>query len=190
MDQDPAKIFGVDLESQERIVWSGRPRQGLVFRALDSIMVPLTWMWGVVVFVGEFLAITRGAPLCFVLMGIPFVLMGLYVTVGRFITDAKERERTYYALTDKRIIIVTGLFARKVSTIDFKSLPELNIIFHTGGRGTILFGSSQDYRLWSTSYAWPGKGRYTPPAFDMIDDVKQVYELIRKAQHENKGGEH
>ena len=42
------------------------------------------------------------------LFGIPFVLIGIYITIGRFFVDAWRRKGTSYGLTTARVIIRSG----------------------------------------------------------------------------------
>src|SRR5437899_365791 len=75
-----------------------------------------------------------GAPFFFKLWGIPFVLVGIYVMIGRFFVDARQRSRTYYGLTDQRVIIISGLRNRQVKSLPIGSLSDVSIIEKaTGG---------------------------------------------------------
>ena len=45
----------------------------------------------------------------------PFVLVGLYMIFGRFFIDAAQRNRTWYGITNRRLIIAKSLFNRSIS---------------------------------------------------------------------------
>ncbi len=47
-----------------------------------------------------------GSPV-FEVWGLPFIAMGFYVTIGRFIWKGHRKRRTTYVLTDRRAVIVT-----------------------------------------------------------------------------------
>ena len=98
------------LESGERLVWSGVPRQGIAFRKSDLFLVPFSVMWGGFAIFWEASVLTSDAPLFFCLWGIPFVLVGLYIMFGRFVVDARMRARAAYGLTDRRIIMFPDWF--------------------------------------------------------------------------------
>ena len=49
--------------------------------------------------------------------GIPFVLAGVYIIVGRFFTDSCQRSCTCQGVTEQRMIIVDGLFGRRVRSL-------------------------------------------------------------------------
>ena len=93
------------LTKGESLKWSGVPRQGLVFRPSDALMVPFSVFWAGFAVFWEASVLKDGAPTFFALWGIPFVLMGLYITVGRFFHDAMRRAKIEYGVTDQRIII-------------------------------------------------------------------------------------
>jgi len=87
-------------------------------------MVPFSLLWGGFAIFWLASALIGGAPLPFALFGVPFVLMGLHMIFGRFIVDRRERAKTYYGLTDSRVIIVGGLFSRSVTSLALRTLSE------------------------------------------------------------------
>jgi len=50
----------------------------------------------------------RSGGVSFPLFGLPFVAVGLYMVFGRFIGDARMRARTFYGVTNDRVIIISG----------------------------------------------------------------------------------
>lgn len=85
MWSDAVSVISHELSSGERLLWSGQPRPGVRLRPFDAFMIPFSLLWcGFAVF-WEATVITKGAPGFFMLWGIPFVLVGLYVVFGRFI---------------------------------------------------------------------------------------------------------
>ena len=124
---------------------------------------------------------SKQAPLFFVIWGIPFVLIGLYFVFGRFLVDAKTRGCTFYAVTDQRIIIVSGLFSRQTKSMQLRTLSDVTLTERRDGSGTITFGP-QSPMAYRAPAGWPGASRYAAPAFDMIDGAKEIYGLIRQTQ--------
>jgi hypothetical protein len=82
-------------------------------------------------------------------------------------------------------IILSGLFNQNVKSIDFKKLPEINLSTRRNGHGTITFGPTYPWD-WFYVGGWPGASKYSiAPRFDMIEDVKTVYQHIKRMQRED-----
>lgn len=171
-----------ELSVSEQILWSGQPKHGLRLRAADAFMIPFSLLWAGFAVFWESGVISSGAPLLFILWGIPFLCIGVYITVGRFFVDAALRAKTWYGVTTERILIITGLFNRTVKSLPLRTLPELALEQRRDGSGTITFGSSIPFANWYRGFAWPGMEQRMSPAFEMIADAKAVYEIIRQAQ--------
>ena len=56
------------------------------------------------------------APLIFKLWGIPFLVVGFYISIGRFFLDARARAQRFYGVTNLRIIIIDGISVRRVTS--------------------------------------------------------------------------
>jgi len=65
------------------------------------------------------------APLLFGLWGIPFVLLGQYIIWGRFVCDAWLKRHTYYAVTNRRLILVQQTWKRKIQFIFLETIPSV-----------------------------------------------------------------
>ena len=175
-----------ELGVQEKLLWAGQPRQGLLLRPSDTFLIPFSLLWAGFAVFWEATVVRAGAPFLFKLLGVPFVLIGIYIVLGRFFVDARQRRRAFYGVTNQRVMIVSGLFGRSVQSLDLSSLPGLSLDEKASGHGTISFGINQAPYTWFQGTGWPtGRGRYTP-CFDSIADARPVYELIRKAQREPK----
>ena len=179
--QAPDTEIRRELTGQERIIWTGRPRQGIVTRPSDGFMIPFSLLWGGFAIFWETGVIKSGAPFFFMLWGIPFVLVGLYIIFGRFLVDAKQREGTFYGLTDQRVIIVSGLTSRKVKSLNLRTLSDVSLSEKSDRTGTITFGPTNPMASWWGGTPWPGVPQ-AGPSFEMISDAKRIYEQLREAQ--------
>jgi hypothetical protein len=169
------------LDEGERLIWAGRPAQGIQFRRADVFLIPFSLLWSGFAFFWEYSVLLHG-PSFFVLWGIPFCLIGVYITIGRFFVDATARSRTCYAITDERILIIEGILRRNVRTLPLKNLSEIALENGGGETGTIRFATPPFAQGWTYNSSWPGSQRDAVPHFDMIEDAKKVYSLIRAAQ--------
>jgi hypothetical protein len=115
------------------------------------------------------------------LWGVPFVLVGLYIIIGRFFFDAKLREGTIYGLTNKRAIIISGLLSKKTTSISLKNIPEVQITKKSDGSGTIILGSSNSLQFFQNS-SWLGNSKGAP-SFEGIQNVDLVKKYIHQYQN-------
>jgi len=177
----PPPEITASLDLGERVIWSGRPRQGLLLRGMDAFAIPFGLVWTSIPLFGAWATLRRPNGDLFALIPvIPFILIGLYLIVGRFFIDAAQRRRTFYALTNERILIVSGLWSRDIRSIALRMLDQVDVSARASGEGTITFGRGA-YRSFALP-GWPGMKGYLAPMFEMIPDVAAVAKLIRDAQ--------
>jgi hypothetical protein len=170
-----------ELLPGEHLLWSGQPRQGVMLRPSDAYMIPFSLLWGGFALFWEATVLMSDAPVFFGLWGAPFVLVGLYMIVGRFFAEAWLRRQTVFGLTDRRVLIVSGLWQRHLRALNLRTLADVQLSVSRNGRGTLTFGSnSHPFAPWSS--IWPGSGRYAAPAFEGIEQPRAVYEQIHAAQ--------
>jgi hypothetical protein len=179
---DPDQEIARYLEHGEHLLWSGSPCQGLMLRGSDALLIPFSLMWGGFVLFWEATVLSSGAPIFFALWGVPFVMAGLYMIVGRFLVDAKSRAMTRYAVTDRRVLILSGILSRSVKSLPLKTLSELTLDEKSDGSGTITFGPANPFMMFGGGASWPGARRYQTPAFECIVGANEVHRRIREAQ--------
>jgi len=186
MWSEAADIVGAELSSHEKLLWSGRPRLGLILRGVDAFLIPFSLLWGGFAIFWETSVLAAGAPVFFALWGIPFVLLGLYLIFGRFLVDARQRARTYYGVTSERVIIISGVFGRRVKSLNLDTLTDLSLTERASGAGVITFGSVPPWYWWHASGSWPGMAQHAVPTFELAEEARHIYELIRSAQRNAK----
>jgi hypothetical protein len=171
------------LSSGEHVLWSGQPRQGVVVRGSDAFMIPFSLLWGGFAVFWEISVTNSNAPAFFALWGIPFVLIGVYMIVGRFFVEAKQRANTFYAVTDERVLIISGILKHNVKSLNLRTLSELSLTEGKGNEGTISFGADSSFSSIFRGFSnWPGMGAQLGPRFDLISNAKSVFETILCAQ--------
>lgn len=106
------------LQENEKVVWQGRPApRCFTFRNWQHSI------FGMVVLVMSLFWLSFGLRLgteaqqiVYGLIPIPFLLAGIYLTVGHLLLARLEWEHVFYAVTDRRLIVVRGLFKRRVES--------------------------------------------------------------------------
>lgn len=178
-----------ELRADERLIWSGAPGRGLRLRPSDSVMIPFSLVWGGFALFWEYSVLfglepsgrpstsASAAPIFMKLWGVPFVLVGLYLIVGRFFFDAFQRARTVYAVTDQRVLIVTQVFGKRVRSLSLRTLPDVTLAEKSDGSGTITFGAI----AFGANAIGFNRRADKPPAFEFVERVRNVHDLIQGA---------
>jgi hypothetical protein len=173
-----ASSFQPYLLPGERILWTGRPKQGFTLRPMDALLIPFSLIWTGIV-IAMFLPTMdfgpSGSPNLILIF---FLLIGIYFSVGRFIHDAALRRRTSYALTDERALFLRG---SKLTSLDLAHLPKLELSERANGIGTIAF---QDDNF-ATINRYSGLNWWVPSmivssGFFGIERARDVYCMIRE----------
>jgi hypothetical protein len=172
------------LSSGESLLWSGKPRTGFLLRSSDAVIIPFSLVWGGFAIFWEVGVLESNGPGFMQFWGIPFVLVGLYMIFGRFFVDAAIRRGTVYGLTNRRAIIISGLFSRTTTSLPLRTLTDISLREKADRSGTVLLGRPQPYSAWSSGMRWPGIGQSTTPAFELIPDAKYVHDRLLEAQRE------
>ncbi len=146
------------LAPTETIIWRGRPSGGLLFKTSDIFVVPFTFLWAGFAWIWLALVLSSAltepidAPLdqgrpplygmaIFIIIGSVFSLVGLYISVGRFIADMMRRAGTRYYLTGRRAVIVANFFGKSEAFMPLT--PNLPVTIKRGKRGSIVFGPNR-----------------------------------------------
>ncbi|HTD97906.1 MAG TPA: PH domain-containing protein [Mucilaginibacter sp.] len=180
IDIDIQQELQFELIENEKLVWTGRPHGGIVLRATDIFLIPFSLIWvGFLLF--ALVGFGSGAmPPIMLLFFLPFIIAGSYITVGRFFLDSKIRANTGYGITDNRVIIRSGIFSKKVKSLNIKTMSDISISEKPDGSGTITLGPSDFRFTMMQGVAWPGNTQV--PRLELINDVKSVYNLLLKIQ--------
>ena len=161
------------LAPGETILWRGKPEKGHLLGPQDVFMIPFSILWcGFAIF--WFVTALINAPLPFALFGVPFVCVGLYISIGRFFHIAYVRKNTAYVITNHKIIRRRG---NKIDMLDAKTMPAIHITAHTDGTGTIQFGQPTYYHRRGYGYnGWsPNGGIFS---MENIPDVARVQQIL------------
>lgn len=171
------------LNNNEEILWSGKPHTDIKFRYSDIFFIPFSFLWAGFALFWEYNVVKLGIPFM-MLWGVPFVLMGAYITIGRFIADAARRSKTIYGITPTSVLIKTGLFKQDITILTIQNLHDIKLSTNKDGSGTITFDSNNVSLYWMEGFDWLGHKQ--PSRFEGIDNVKEVYNQILHLQQQRK----
>ena len=163
------------LDAGEKIVWQGRPSGGLRASRNNLLMSAFGLFFAFPSLMG--LAINKGeAGSNFnSLMTLPFIAIGAYLTIGQYFYAAYLRRHTWYTVTNKRAIVATNAFGKKLRSWPITKATILD--FMPGEEATIFF---------ATEIRRDGDGGWQEHrvGFEYIRDGQVAYQLIRKIQSE------
>ncbi|QQS73956.1 MAG: hypothetical protein IPP95_07050 [Flavobacteriales bacterium] len=167
----------------ESIVWTGQPKQGIIFRTADVFLIPFSLLWlGFAIF---WMYMAGQTSPMFALFGVPFVLFGLFFAFGRFVVDSKYRESSVYGLTENRIIIKSGLRKKEIRNIDLHSSSNFVFTENNDGTGSIEIGPRNPLVHGVSGLNWmPGVKSNTQ--LEMISNVQSVYNMILELKNKKK----
>ena len=164
----PQHLIEHELDHAEKILWAGRPRQGIFPRMYDAIYVPFAFLMGGLVLTTLAQSIERGG-------GCPLTFCG---GVGLSVSWPVLRGRLaavqdYYVATDQKVLVVYGLLKTTVRSLKLRDLYAVRLILARRGRGTISFGAP-GFLPTNIGFMAPNVLR-----FDSIENASNVYETIR-----------
>lgn len=168
--QEASRKMEQTLRSGERLLWSGKPRTGLQFESKDLLITAfmIFWFGGVVYW--NIRAWEDDAHPFFRLWGVPFLVVGFYGLVGRFLGDAWERRRTFYGVTSERVIVTTEFLSRRTRSRQLDTLPDVSLDEREDGCGTIDFGEMEP------------DDRRSGLSFRLLDNCREVCDIVVQAR--------
>jgi len=164
-----------ELLAGEELLWVGRPARRFALQVRDIFFIPFSIFWAGFAFFWEGTVIVSGAPFFFALFGVPFVIIGLYLVLGRFIYEHYQRVNTFYGLTKTRAIIRQDIFPKSTKSLSLKTLTEIGTQERRSGHGDIILqGQKSALDMFNRNYQ--------APKFENIPEYRSVYEKLLKLQ--------
>ena len=172
----------------ERIVWSGEPIRHRLLRIEDAYLIPFSLLCGGFAIFWEAGAVISARDPFAVLVGLPFLLVGLYLIFGRFVVRAMASRKARYLVTDRRVVVTGGATGRAVGTAYLAGLPPPVITENEDGSGDLAFG------MFPSGFGYRGLGTRRHPGWSLgfepimpfrfrdIPDVVRVRDLIVAGQ--------
>jgi hypothetical protein len=181
-----------ELQEDEKLLWAGSPKQGIMFRWADIFMVPYSVfiLWGGIQTALPLLSMEiRWSNLLVVLSLLPKIaplFYGFYLLLGRYLVDALQRRQTTYAVTNQRTVILSGFpFIRKVETVFLSDYLKVSFKERKSGIGTITFSQRRAKRGETAKLIIFGTPpERTIPTFEAVEQAHEVYDIIIRATKE------
>lgn len=176
-----------ELAHGEQVLWSGKPDNRRWLYAEDLVLVPFSLLWGGFAIFWEISVLTSGhqrgaTQIFFSLWGVPFVLIGLYLILGRIFVRRWLRRRSLYVLTNERVLSFSyswrGGLGVRVIWLD--SRPPLEKHIGRNGQGTLCVGQTAPGQRWlGSNTGWPGAAmKGSAIVLTDIPDAASVYAQI------------
>lgn len=186
IDPRAAQKIQSELMSGESIYWAGMPNPRVVFHSDDWAAIPFSLIWtGFFIFweLGAFgfwrdKSQQDGTQVFMALWGVPFLIMGNYIVWGRFLHDAWLKRRTYYGVTNRRLLILQEGRQRRTSTTFLSEIPQIER--EGNSTGTLWFGTKYPL-IAPKGQKSRNASRFAVgdvPVFADIVDVDSVHRLV------------
>lgn len=176
MDYNSETVFIQScMDRDEYVLWKGRPGKGNIMSSKDRAMLPFSLVWLAFSLFFESMIITAQAPLPFIMFGMVFVLIGLYLLYVVFFQRAFARKKTLYVVTNKKLIIKEG---NEINIYQPTELPPMKIEMYKNGNGTIYFSSSAYSRHHGYTYS-------THCILENLPDVMKAQNALNRMKEES-----
>lgn len=183
---DPRALATDELRPGERLLWVGQSDPARLFTGRDAFLVPFSLFWCGFVAFWEISAIRSGAPWFFALFGGVFVLIGLYMLIGRFILKRHRKRTEAYAVTDRRAFVTTGTASRETDVVRAdrtvnRSGGHVSVEWNDQGGTGSLFRRSNPAAAVYANTGLDGIASPRPFAFYDVSDGKALVQALDDA---------
>jgi hypothetical protein len=181
------KESALELSKDEKIVWEGKPKQGIVLRYTDIALIPFSIIWTIATLIFELVSFEPDFPIYLSIIGIPFLIIGLFLLIGRYILDTKRRKNIFYWITNKRIIIKGEKLRNTVQYYQILGIYGITIKHKDRKFGTIVLGNEQGLNfgrgLEIEEFYWLNPKRLS--RLELIEKADDVFKIILDLQKDN-----
>lgn len=182
-----------EMVPDEEILWTGQPDPTVVFTSADVFLVPFSIIWAGFALFWELAVLllpllpsgannaVRAPLFGFSLSGIPFIFVGFYITIGRFMYKKWKKKHTFYVVTNKRAMVLHDNRKGSVKAVRIDKLPSLSRDMRSDGHGTITFGDKSGFGNWYANTGMDFFSRaYGEPSvvFYDVSNANRIYELV------------
>jgi hypothetical protein len=169
------KPFEAFLKPGERILWTGKPKQGLLLRDADMIAIPMSIMLLGFASLLDFLVLNFDVRWPVIFFAVVSTGAFVYLGVLRFFTAARRRRYIDYCLTNKRVLMMHGRKG-KLETLPLSQIDKAEVTAEKDGSGHVSFGNSNPVWPWLLGTFYFSSAAI--PGFELIPDVEAVYDKL------------
>jgi hypothetical protein len=180
------------LRPGEQLLWCGSPDPAVWFTTADLYLIPFSIAWcGFAVF-WEAGASGGGGPF-FAAWGAMFVVIGLYMVIGRFFYKHHRKKQTVYGITTQRALVAVG--AQSLTDSPWLGTPitiqrsrdgrHASVILEGTAAPARSFGRRNTYRGWpgnSGLDAFPWRTASAPVAFYDVANPDSMLAALDQAR--------
>jgi len=170
------------LDKNEKVFWEGKPTFWPFFLSgFAGVLFGLIFL-----VVGGIVAMNGIASGNYLFLLFPHFWIGLAFVVGIPLYKALVYKHTYYAITNKRVLLQKGLIGRDFEMVDFDQITnaEVNV-----GVFDKLFGKDSGSILLSTAgtFTYTRRGPVQKPyTLSNISNPYEVFKFFKKVSHDVK----
>lgn len=176
---EPNSEIAALLQPKERILWTGRPYDGIVIQGADILITAIALVFMVFMLIGVGDAIIHGKFEGSLLVVILVFMVPCYFAFGRLFVNAWLRSKWLYAITSERAITIVGVDARSVRSVYLAKIAETMLIEKRNGWGTIVLGPVLPWERWT----WRERQAVD---FEHLEGVRGVYDILCEARRTAK----
>jgi hypothetical protein len=171
------------LEEDENLLWSGQPIEQLCdpFASTEIAFGIGFLLVGLLGFPKLIQHVPKSpADLAWMLAALAFVLLpAAFLLLGRRWMTARLRRKTWYGVTNRRLLWITGTFVRRAFSMKLEPSLKVTLIEGRDGTGTLRFGDAPDRDCKVILFGlFPVGEKIGLPSFECIRDVEVVNDMI------------
>jgi len=129
------------LRPGERVLWAGRPGSGRLVRISDLPALGFGALWTTIVLTATLAATRAESPPMVKVFFFVFLVIGVSSAFGGIVSRGIRLRRTAYAVTDQRLLTLTGETLR---ANDVRHITETRVTVRPDGSGDLFFTGEFD----------------------------------------------
>lgn len=150
MDIDVKQLIRDELDSDEELLWDGRPKakvatgSNAVLFLFGVIFMAFSLFWTMTLLENNARSVFRASVMdkIFPFFSIPFMAAGVGLLFSP-LWNYRKTENTVYGITSKRCMIIVNGRTRKVQSYDHAKIGNIEKVQYSNGYGDILFAKEQ-----------------------------------------------